>query len=122
MSEPHRVDAFTDRELALLKAWDESDAPVSDAAFEARLLAAHTRAEAAALHADEARDAAVCRQLAANADLDGTAAVGAAAVPLEEAVRDDVQARRCARGLAWGAVAAAMVAAGLWRFVLWRRL
>lgn len=60
---------FTEREQALLTAWDERNAPPADGAFHDQLLAAYHRAEEASLRPGEAADETICVQMASDAAL-----------------------------------------------------
>src|SRR3954469_11570011 len=65
----HELPEFTEREQALLTAWDERNAPPADGAFHDQLLAAYRRAEEASLRSREAADADICLQMACDAAL-----------------------------------------------------
>jgi hypothetical protein len=65
----HELPEFTEREQALLAAWDERNAPPAAGAFHDHLLAAYRRAEEASLRSSDAADEAICLQMACDAAL-----------------------------------------------------
>lgn len=65
--EPH---GFTDRELALLEAWDRGNAPPVEIAFEKRLIAAYHHAQESSPRAARDVDDAPCKDIIIDAELD----------------------------------------------------